>query len=895
LLLSLISRALVSAATGVLFLLAPTMALAGTITVGAYASHCIRCHGAPPGTGFDPMPNLGEPVRLESNSKLRDFLKGFTKSPTMQSLGASLGESDLTSIREYLLKVRNGDVQLNHTATTSLTGSHTFGGKVYASEASTETLTITISNARSAPITSITLTGGVGPSLPFRISSQTCNVQLAAAIAPGTNAPECEIHVNFVPPAGSADNFVVTGVGQLTLTYGGAQLPKTVTHQITLSGTSAGARKLPGPQFAAIGFESLTTLSGSPAGGSTLCPTIQNTGDSNLLLSVSTVQAAGTAANYSDSFEVGDIAACPGAPRACLDSVTAGSPISGDNTLSPLPGGLSCTLPVRLNSSRFGADTAARSALLEITHNAPGSVFRQIMTGSVSAVPQPRIGLFTNPAIVGDKVLPSAFAAQVIGGSSTPWNEFFVFNSGSADGLDITEVTQTNATEFTLTENCQSALPLARTTSASGPHCTITLRFTPTATGERCTAVTVRAAVSSNGAQTLNVCGTGVGVPAAAMTLSRVSIDFGRRAVNASYPAEQLVIGNAAGASAALQVNAVTVIGTGFTLVPAATCSGASVAAGSNCTVQVQFSPDPARPDASYSASLQIDTNDPATPRRTVSLVAVAGGLATPPVLQFTGAPAQLEFTGFVVVGRQSDQVLNVTLRNSGPGSAAIQAVRVVGEDASSFSASGCQEDLVEGASCAISVRFMPGSGGVKRAQLEVVSSQSVTPALLTVTGQGIGATGAFITASAGSLSLGTVRVGAQSVPIELRLASAGDGAVRITAMEAGAPFTVQSKTCPGVPFTLPQGGDCTVTVTFTPTDAHAANAELRISTDVDSRALVVPLSANGEANADLSGGGCSMVSGDTPTDPTLWMLVVLAIAGLLYRRRSRNAERRHP
>ena len=158
-----------------------------------------------------------------------------------------------------------------------------------------------------------------------------------------------------------------------------------------------------------------------------------------------------------------------------------------------------------------------------------------------------------------------------------------------------------------------------------------------------------------------------------------------------------------------------------------------------------------------------------------------------------------------------------------------------------------------------------------------------------------VGGTPAFLTASAASLSLGSVRVGAQSAPVELRLASAGNGVVQVTGMESGAPFTVHSKTCPSPPFTLLSGSDCTVTVTFTPTDARAATATLRISTDANTKALEVPLAGNGEEKADVSSGGCSMASGDTLADPTLWALLLLAIAAIIYRHRARAAPRRHP
>ncbi|WP_277036326.1 choice-of-anchor D domain-containing protein [Caballeronia mineralivorans] len=711
---------------------------------------------------------------------------------------------------------------------------------------------------------------------------------------------------NVTTQAGTAATqsvlFTTVGSYRITLTVqpsaGGAQSSAFVDIAVTAPPV------VPAPVFSASGFDALAHFSASTAASQTLCPTIQNSGTANLSLSFSAVQAAGSSANFANYFELGDNASCPSTLRACNTSMPAGSPISGSTELQA-PADSACTLALRFNPAKFGdaGGLGARTATLRIAHNAPaGTVFDAPMIGNVTPRPLPSIGLSTNPtpSPLTGRVLPPAFATQLLNTTSALWNEFQVFNSGDTDGLDLTEVANSNPQDFSLTENCVSAPPLARLNNGTESKCVIGLRFTPKALGERCTTITVRAAESSNGAQSLAVCGTAVAVPGPDVTLSSQSIDFGRRFISAAYPPKELVISNGAGATAFLQINAVTVTGAGFALVPnagtsQAPCAGASLAPGASCTVQVQFAPDPTRPETTYSASLQIDTNDATTPRRTVSLAGVAGPVATPPVLQFPDTPAQIAFAAVVVAGQQSEQALTVTLRNAGPGNASIDAIRMVGADASSFSASGCPASLEQGNSCVISVRFVPGSGGLKRAQLEILASRSISPSLVTVTGRGVGGTSAFLTASAAGLSLGSVRVGAQSAPVEVRLASAGDGVVQVTGLQAGGPFTVQSKTCPSLPFTLPRGADCTVTVTFAPTDARAATAILRISTDSDPKALEVPLTGNGQEGANVSSGGCSMASGDTLVDPTLWALVLLAIGALIYRHRGRAAPRRRP
>ena len=83
------------------------------------------------------------------------------------------------------------------------------------------------------------------------------------------------------------------------------------------------------------------------------------------------------------------------------------------------------------------------------------------------------------------------------------------------------------------------------------------------------------------------------------------------------------------------------------------------------------------------------------------------------------------------------------------------------------------------------------------------------------------------------------------------------------------------------------------MTVTFLPQAEGSAAGQLQVTTDASPASREVALSGNGAAKADLSSGGCSIASGDAATDPTLWLLVLLALAALLYRRRARATQRR--
>jgi trimeric autotransporter adhesin len=173
------------------------------------------------------------------------------------------------------------------------------------------------------------------------------------------------------------------------------------------------------------------------------------------------------------------------------------------------------------------------------------------------------------------------------------------------------------------------------------------------------------------------------------------------------------------------------------------------------------------------------------------------------------------------------------------------------------------------------------------------VTATGVAPPLLTVQGQGVGGGSPYLILSTRTLDFGGVRVGARSDPLMLTLAAGGDGVLRVTSMAVAAPFNVQSGTCPPVPFTLPLGSDCSIQMTFAPTSASGMSTTLSIGTDASAQAVEVSVAGVGQDRADTSSGGCSMMSGESLADPTLWALVLLAAAGLVYRHRTREALRR--
>jgi len=872
-------------------------------------SNCAGCHGGPPPalqpqTNPGPATNPGKIIPLVDDGALSQSCSGATcllrtKIINNANMGAGVAGNfsgaELEAIRLYLIQVRDGVVG-NAAPAPSFTSVVVNGVAT-----SSDSFSFTISNYRDAAIGySLTPTGG--NSGDFTVQSHTqsgagCTATTVPATASMTPAT-CTIGVTIVFKPGAVGARSSNLRVNLTTLAPGAE-PDAGFRDFALSGSGLDPTPVYSSTFALFGAPGFQA---SITGSQTLCPTISNTapsGGNSLQVALSVAQSGGT--DYTGYYELDALANCPvvtAGPRCT--SAAVGSAIGGTATVAA---GASCALPIKFNPAKlgFGGGTGVRNATLTVTHNSPtvGTTNSYTLQGIVATTP--RIGVTTTPAAVGTgvnaKVSPPAFASQVVATASSLWNDFLVSNIGTADGLDITAVLNSNPTEFALTETCVAAPPLARLTGGV-PTCTIGLVFTPLAApaglGERCTTITIQAVESSNGDQSVKVCGTGVPVPVPQMDVSRTSIPFGNRSVGAIYPTEPLIISNRSTATLALQIGAVGISGTGFAFVPdASSCQNKSLAAGASCTLQVQFTPSASAIDTLSSGTLTLASNDPSTPNLVVPLSATSRAFAVP-MLQWPAGTTTLNFTDAVAAGQQSAQVFTERLTNSGPGTVDVQAVRLIGAAASNFTLTTCPATLHETEFCDVTVRFTPGSGGQKSAQIEVVTAGGAAPPLITVQGLGAGGSSPFLSVSSTALAFGGVRVGTRSDPLELRL-TAGDGVLTITSISADASFSVVPRTCPTPPFLLNPGSDCSIGVIFTPGSSSDVSGKLRVATDAGGPPTEVSLDGVGQDQANVSGGGCSISeAGSATTDPTLWLLIVLASAVLARRRRGDSKPEDH-
>ena len=526
----------------------------------------------------------------------------------------------------------------------------------------------------------------------------------------------------------------------------------------------------------------------------------------------------------------------------------------------------SCVMVVRFSPSVDGA----RNATLSIPHNAPGSPHLVTLSGTATPIPTPTISADAAALNFADTQL-GAHTAQV----------FNVQNVGDA-ALTFSAFTRTGtgAADYTLGGTCSASTPLAPAAS-----CTVSVTFAPGALGSRPASLTI-GSNASNGAYVLALTGQGIPVPVPVATLSTLLVDFGNQTIGGLYQPRTVTLSNTG--TATLNLTSIALTGTGFSIANPGSC-GASLAPSASCEIRIQF--DPAT-QANATGTLSVVSDAAGSPHQ----VAVQGsGVAfAAPVLAWPVSLTTIDFGSQAVGG--STAVQAATLTNTGPGGATITLVNAIGADAANFSVtlSGCAVGTVlyEGQTCTVQVQFVPGGAGAKTATVQFASTGS-PPTTLTLTGTGASGPLPILALSQGTLSFGEVRQGASSEPQPVVLRNDGSSTLHVTAASISGPYAIQSQDCPAVPFDLPVGASCTLFVTFEPGTTGAQAGRLSVSSNASPSALEITLDGQGGAAAKASGGGCSLATGESVFDPTLWALVLGAAGVLAHRRRQARAQKR--
>jgi sugar lactone lactonase YvrE len=412
-----------------------------------------------------------------------------------------------------------------------------------------------------------------------------------------------------------------------------------------------------------------------------------------------------------------------------------------NNCGSTLAAGASCSIKITCTPGQPDPLSANLGA------NFPSPLAQQSIALSCTGTPIPPAQAVLTPATAnfGNVAVGTTSAAQV-----------FTLSNPGGSALDITgiNIMYGNGSPFAVaSKTCTNNLD-------PGKSCTISVTFSPTATGAATANLEVEDYLN-NSPQTSALSGTGTAGTAPIAALTPANNYFGSFAIGSTSAAQTFTLTNSG--TAALSVTSISLTGANAAefAIASKTC-GSSVAAGASCTIAVTFSPTST---GTSQAILSVTDNANGSPQS--STISGNGTAAAAPAATLT--PANLDF-GSVETGTKST-AQNATLTNTGNAALAISGITLTGTNSSAFTTTTtCGSSLAAGASCTVSVIFDPTVAATDTASLSVSDNAAGSPQTTSLTGIGtapppmadfsIAATPASQTVASGSSAVYQVAIG---------------------------------------------------------------------------------------------------------------------------------------
>jgi Pro-kumamolisin, activation domain/Abnormal spindle-like microcephaly-assoc'd, ASPM-SPD-2-Hydin len=310
------------------------------------------------------------------------------------------------------------------------------------------------------------------------------------------------------------------------------------------------------------------------------------------------------------------------------------------------------------------------------------------------------------------------------------------------------------------------------------------------------------------------------------VTLTPSTLTFASTTVGVASAPKTVTVKNA---GAALSITAITFTGSdasSYSETTTCPASPAQLASGASCTVSVTFTP---ATSGTLTAQLNIADNAAGSPQ-TASLTGTGAGSTKPPTVTLT--PTSLTFASTAVGSTSATKV--VTLKNTSTAILDINTggITVVGADPSSFTeTTTCGTTLAAGASCRISVKFVPVSAGSLTASLSVADNATGSPQAVSLAGTATG-TAPVVSLTPVTLKFVSTKVGSTSAAKLVTLKNTGGTTLKITSggikiSGTDATSFIKTTTCGA---TVAAGASCTISVSFKPVAAGALTASLTIA-----------------------------------------------------------------
>lgn len=271
-----------------------------------------------------------------------------------------------------------------------------------------------------------------------------------------------------------------------------------------------------------------------------------------------------------------------------------------------------------------------------------------------------------------------------------------------------------------------------------------------------------------------------------------------------------------------------------------------ALASGSSCMIGIAFVPTAA---GTITGGVSITTNS-LNSSTSASVAVLMGTGVLGPVPKAVLSAVNIGFGNQAIGSASTAQA--VMLTNAGAAPLGITGIWLTGANSTEFGLSTtCANVLAAGASCTVSLSFLPAGTGARSASLAF--SDSVAGSPQTVSLSGTGTSSPKIALAPASVDFGTQRV-KTSAARSITLTNTGTAALSISSIAvagSAAGFSLASKTC-GT--SVAAGQSCAITVAFSPSKAGRQAASLVVNSSASSGSSVVALTGGaGTGAADFA------------------------------------------
>jgi hypothetical protein len=323
--------------------------------------------------------------------------------------------------------------------------------------------------------------------------------------------------------------------------------------------------------------------------------------------------------------------------------------------------------------------------------------------------------LVSQPAVTLSSTNVAFINPQVVGSPSNPISVTLTNNSIhplTFPGSGIS-VTGQNATDFKITNTCGA-------TVAPGASCTISVIFTPTASGPRTGQINIQ---ESADPAPLVILLTGTAIQPQ-VSASATLVSFSPQIVGTTSTSQIVTLTNPG--TSQLTISGVSTDSVEYPL--QSSCAG-SLQPNQQCTITIQFAPTAA---GSRPATLQIHTNASNVSGGLLSISLTGTGIAGTP-----GATVSATSLNFGTLITNTSSTKTLTLTSTGTTQLSITGMAITGANPTSFSQSNaCGSSLQPSQQCTITVVFRPTSAGALSANLQITTNAGVITVALSGAGE---------------------------------------------------------------------------------------------------------------------------------------------------------------